>query len=203
MLLFGTLNQTFFAIPTVITNSALRQATVNKNKIKVTKNTKLTLDNQKIVSHLNQVKDFRGKRDAFIIPYILDTHTNEVHYFVAVSTWKQSEHPNTDNEFDDQVDDSIAASCKFGKPYIMVSSEFAKFYDVTLNPINNKITVTPTDALDATRTDKVPFQSNAYNQYCLCADPDKSNDLVKQLDKGIQIFYNKYANWYLHQTQKK
>ena len=86
MSLFGTLNQIFFAIPTVITNSALRQATVNENKIKVTKNTKLTLDNQKILSQLNQIKDFRGKQDAFIIPYILDTRTNEVHYFVAVST---------------------------------------------------------------------------------------------------------------------
>ena len=176
MSLFGTLNQIFFAIPTVITNSALRQATVNENKIKVTKNTKLTLDNQKILSQLNQIKDFRGKQDAFIIPYILDTRTNEVHYFVAVSTWKQSEHPNTDNEFDDQVDDSIAASCKFGEPYVMVSSEFAKFYDVVLNPTSNKITVTKTGSLDATNSDKVPFQSNAYNQYCLCADPDKPDE---------------------------
>lgn len=190
-------------MPITFTNSAIKQMTTKKDKIKVTKNTKLNLDNQKILSQLSQIKDFRGKQDAFIIPYILDTQTNEIHYFVAVSTWKQSEHPNTDNEFDDQVGDSVAASCKFGKPYMMVSSEFAKFYDVALNPTNNKITVTQTNSLDATNSDKVPFQSNAYNQFCLYADPDKTDDLIKQLDKGVQAFYDKYANWYLHQTQEK
>lgn len=164
---------------------------------------KINFKKDKIMEQLSKTKIFKGHHEAFIIPNVLDTSTNEIHYYVAVSTWKQSEHPDRDNAFDDEEGNSGAASNKYGAPCVFVS-EAGNVYDVTFNPETSNVKVSKSESINKSFTGnmyRAPYGDDYWGHF-KDIDKKENDGVINQLVNLMADFCNKDQGWYFKHINK-